>query len=74
MIKGLMAPKSLDSILSSFTKTMNDLQKYADMHDSHVKDKQTRAEKLHEEIIGHEDERSSARRIHTNLTNLLMKG
>lgn len=74
MINKLLGNKSLDSILSSFTRTMDDLKTYADKHHAHTEKKDAEVKKLNAEIADHIAEKVTALDIHSNLAKLLMKG
>lgn len=74
MIKKLMGTKTLDSILSSFTKTMEELKRYAEQHAKESQDKLIKVQQLHNEITTHDTETLNALNVHTNLQTLLTKG
>lgn len=74
MLRKLMGTKTLESILSSFTKTMEELKVYAEEHAKDASDKLEKIQQLNNEVKTHDTETLNALNVHTNLQTLLTKG
>ncbi len=63
--------KSLDMILSSFTKVSNDLEDFIIHHSDHVNDKTNLVQDLNKEIEEHQSQRAAATKVLGNIQKIV---
>lgn len=63
--------KSLDMILSSFTKVSKDLEDFIIHHSDHVSDKTNLVQDLNKEIEEHQNQRAAATKVLGNIQKIV---
>jgi Sec-independent protein translocase protein TatA len=67
----MFAPKSVDSVLKAFQKTISDLDTVNSHHIYERDSKRTRATELESEAAAHHDEAQKARSIASKLSSII---
>lgn len=63
--------KSLDMILTSFTKLNNDLEDFIIHHSDHVSDKTNMVQDLNKEIEEHQNQKEKANKVLGNIQKII---